>query len=356
MSFSKLRHVFMAVTLLSALTPSVAQSVDKIIFARSAPWGIVDAPLSYAIDLGFFKSEHIDTNFVVVGGSYAALQQILSGASSTGFVPNEAIPTALQPGKTAIPLRMVYNYYRNFPVFEIVVPANSSIKKLSELKGKKIGVLSLAAGNVPITKAALSISGLQSGDYTLLPVGVGAQATQALRSGQVDALNLWHTVHAQIDDSGLELRRIPFPSEFESFPSTGIGFTEDFIKSKPDLIARFGRALTKGSIACQANPAGCIRAFWRQNPALKPAGDENKSMESALKILNVGFTRLTPPSGLVYGAYSKNDWGNLLKAFEIGGVFATRNVPLELVYTNQFVAEYNKFDRAAVEKAAKNSP
>jgi NitT/TauT family transport system substrate-binding protein len=200
MRFPHLPRVLAAMLIGAAAASAGAQPLDKMVFARAAPWGIVDAPIAYAVDLGFFKQERIDPEFVVVGGSYAALQQILSGAAQTGFVANEAIPTSLQPGKTPMPLRVAYSYHRNSPIFEIVVPASSSVRKLADLKGKKIGVLTLATGNVPVTKAGLHIAGLQATDYTLLPVGIGAQATQALTSGQIDALNLWHTVHAQIEE------------------------------------------------------------------------------------------------------------------------------------------------------------
>jgi NitT/TauT family transport system substrate-binding protein len=200
MRFPHLPRVLAAMLIGAAAASAGAQPLDKMVFARAAPWGIVDAPIAYAVDLGFFKQERIDPEFVVVGGSYAALQQILSGAAQTGFVANEAIPTSLQPGKTPMPLRVAYSYHRNSPIFEIVVPASSSVRKLADLKGKKIGVLTLATGNVPVTKAGLHIAGLQATDYTLLPVGIGAQATQALTSGQIDALNLWHAVHAQIEE------------------------------------------------------------------------------------------------------------------------------------------------------------
>jgi NitT/TauT family transport system substrate-binding protein len=352
---SKIRIVLVGLALAAAAvaTGASAQVPEKVVFAKASPWGLSDAPIPFAIELGFFKQEDIDPQFVVVGGSYAGLQQILGGAAQTGFITNESLPISLQPGATPLPLRAVYNYYRNSPIFEIVVLANSPIRKLADLKGKRIGVLSLATGNVPLTKAAMSQVGLSPAEYSLLPVGVGAQAAQALASGQIDALNLWYTMHAQIQESGVPLRVLAFPPGLDNFPSTAIAFSEAYIRSNPATVARYGRALTKGTVACVANPEGCVRALWRLHPSSKPAGDEAKNMPSALKIMQVAFTKLVPPAGLQYGAYSQADWDNLLKAFVAGGAMTTANVPLDRVYTNEFVIEYNKFDKAAVEAAAK---
>mgnify|MGYP000328935099 CR=1 FL=1 len=40
--------------------------------------------------------------------------------------------------------------------------------------------------------------------------------------------------------------------------------------SDDELIARFGRAVSKGSVACDANPTGCLQAFWKHYPDQKP--------------------------------------------------------------------------------------
>jgi ABC-type nitrate/sulfonate/bicarbonate transport system substrate-binding protein len=142
MRFPHLPRVLAAMLIGAAAASAGAQPLDKMVFARAAPWGIVDAPIAYAVDLGFFKQERIDPEFVVVGGSYAALQQILSGAAQTGFVANEAIPTSLQPGKTPMPLRVAYSYHRNSPIFlplrsaslRTLLDAGTTISKIGELR------------------------------------------------------------------------------------------------------------------------------------------------------------------------------------------------------------------------------
>ena len=70
--------------------------------------------------------------------------------------------------------------------------ADGPIKDPKELKGKKIGVMSMGASRTLDGFAMTQAAGLDpKTDVEWLPVGFGVQAALALQRGDVQALVLW---------------------------------------------------------------------------------------------------------------------------------------------------------------------
>jgi NitT/TauT family transport system substrate-binding protein len=333
---------------------SHSYAADKITFARSSPWGPADNPIAFGEQLGFFEDEGIEVDYVTAQGSLAAVQQILGGSADVGYLSPEVIAASYQAGKTPIPMILVYNYYRK-SVWELVVLDVSPVKSLADLKGKSIGVGALTSGNVSVTTAALAAVGLGKADYELLPVGFGAQAFQALTSGEVAALNLFHTVHETLANT-VNIRRVAFPAEMANVPSSSIAFSTKFVEEHPDLVGKFGRALTKSTVACAANREACTRALWAFRPETKPAAGEAAALPGAMRINDVNLEHImlpaTAPSD-TYGSFEEGEIVNLFNAMQVGGYLADANVPTDKVFTNAFVKQFNDFDRSKVEDVAK---
>jgi NitT/TauT family transport system substrate-binding protein len=338
---------------LLGVQPTSAQEMVRI----GWPAGFASnmAHLTFAKELGIFKEENLDYEVISMQGTFPVVQQILSGGLHTGYVGVETVVNAAQPNATATPLRFIYNYTRQ-SIWEIVVPADSPIKDIKDLKGKTIGIAGPTFGNVPVTKAALGVVGVKPDEYTLFAVGTGATAFRALTTKQVDALNLWDTMHATLEASGFKLRRIPSPNEFESNPSHGFAVNEDLLKKNPDFVARFGRAIVKSIVACNANIEACIHSFWRAYPTQKPQGPEDVAMAREKKILGARLEKLLYiPAGApkLIGGFTDAEWHSIIKALHLGGVITETNIPMNKLYSSALAEQYNKFDQAAIIARAK---
>lgn len=353
--FTVARAVTFAVTGMALLGMQPASALETVRIGWPAGFASNMAHLTFAKELGIFKEENLDYEVISMQGTFPVVQQILSGGLHTGYVGVETVVNAAQPNATATPLRFIYNYTRQ-SIWEIVVPADSPIKDIKDLKGKTIGIAGPTFGNVPVTKAALGVVGVKPDAYTLFAVGTGATAFRALTTKQVDALNLWDTMHATLEASGFKLRRIPSPNEFENNPSHGFAVNEDLLKKNPDFVARFGRAIAKSIVACNANIEACIHSFWRAYPAQKPQGPENVAMEREKKILGARLEKLLYiPAGApkLLGDFTEAEWKSIIKALHLGGVITETNIPKEKLYSNALAEQYNKFDQAAIIARAK---
>jgi NitT/TauT family transport system substrate-binding protein len=111
-------------------------------------------------------------------------------------------------------------------------------------------------------------------DVELVPVGVGTPAVLAFREQKGDALNLFDAQYATLETQGTAIRRLPMPQKYLDLVSNGLVAHADSIKNDPRLLVRFGRALAKTTVFCEATRAACVKAFWQVHPNQKPTGGD----------------------------------------------------------------------------------
>jgi len=344
-----------ALVIVSVLTLP-ASAKDKFVYGVPSAISSAIANFAFAQELGYFDQENLEVELVPLAGSSIIIPQLLSGQIHAAGASMEPLVIARQPGKQNFPLKFVYNYLRN-SVWEFAVTADSPIKSIADLKGKSIGVVSLGSGNVYTTRAILAASGVDWKGVNIQPVGFGGQAFQALKTNQIQALNLWESAHAALEVSGTPIRRLDIPKEFQGMSSHGFEVTEKLLKENPQLIARFGRAVSKGAVACEANMTGCLQAFWKQYPSLKPkVGSEEEILRKEMAVMkpridNVTYFRTGEPR--LWGAYADRDWKLLIAALKEGGEVTNENIPMSSLYSNELVPEYNKFDTQVVSRQAR---
>lgn len=344
-----------ALCAVSSFAQAQAKPKEKFIFAWPSAINAGVANLTFARELGYFDQENLEVDVIVLTGSGVIIPQLLSGAVHSAYASLEPLPVSRQPGKPNFPIRFVYNYLPR-SIWEIAVLDESPIKTVADLKGKNLGLVSLTAGNVLLTQAMLQKEGVDWTTVSRVAVGSGVPAFEALRRKQVDAINLWDTMHSALAMSGTKIRLLPYTKDFAELSSHGFPVTEELLKTRPDFIARFGRAMSKGAVACQANLEGCIKSFWREYPSLKPTtGSEADNLKREVAIMkpridNLMFKR----TDTNMGAFESRDWTQVIDALKMGGMITESvNIPLETLYTNQLVPEYNKFNRKEVIEQAK---
>jgi NitT/TauT family transport system substrate-binding protein len=347
------RSLALAAALLAGTTlSSPAQAADPFVYAVPSAITSAIANFAFAMELGFFEEENIAPEFIPMSGSGVTIPQLLANQIQSTGASLEPLVIARVPGNQDFPLIFVYNYLRN-SVWEFAVLEDSDIQSFDDLRGRTIGITSLTAGNIYSTQSIVGSRGIPWEEVETLPVGFGAQAFEALRTGQVDVLNLWDSMHQAMELAGIPFRRLELPPEFQGLSSHGFSVTLDMVENNPGLIERFGRAATKGAIACQANPEGCLRAYFRQFPDTMPADmDLDAAVAREMPIMlsrlaNITFFR--DGEEAIYGAFEDRDWEALIDSLRLGGVVpADLEIPLDTLYTNRFVEAYNDFDRDAV--------
>lgn len=138
-------------------------------------------PLLVEEDKGFYRAHGIDLQYVSGAGSADAIRNILGGQADVAFTDPGTFFAALDKGEK---LRAIYDIYPQ-NVFNVVALQGSGITKPADLKGKKIGVYSLASGTRQALQVLLHSAGLAETDVTVVVTGLLNFAP--LMQGQVDA-------------------------------------------------------------------------------------------------------------------------------------------------------------------------
>lgn len=348
------RRAVLALAFATALAAAPAASAQtKLTFGTVTSVTLSLGVIVAAKGLGFFKEEGLDVEIVEFNGTGTLLPQMTTKRVHVGYPNPDALMISRQPGKDPLPLKYFYNATRE-SAWEFAVLADSPIRELKDLKGRKIGVGALTFGNIPITKAMFKELGFEA---ELVPVGVGAPAFLAFREKKVDALNLFDSQHATLEVQGTQIRRLTMPTKYKDLFSNGFVAHEDMIRDDPKSLVAFGRAMAKTSVFCEANRAACIRAFWTLYPNQKPAGgDESTNIRNAIKIMDARFNKylhFDDQKQRRWGEFATQTWRDFAAALFEGGQLSTKDIAVETCYTNALVAEINRFDAAAVVARAK---
>jgi NitT/TauT family transport system substrate-binding protein len=326
----------------------------QIRYLLTSPSPIVaEAPHSSVPEvMGFWKEGGIDVGVKPFNGSTGATQLVLAGSAEFTMASPEGFMAAREAGEHGI---AVYSHTRE-PIYSIAVVDDSPIKKLEQLKGKTIGVLSLSSGAVPVAKAMLRSIGYDpEKDVKWLPVGLGPQTANALKTNQVDALALWDWGYAILENLGYRFRQFTTP-ETSKILSLMLIANEDFVKSHRAETIKMAQGVAKGALFTITNPEAAVRIHWSKYPGSKPASiPEEQALKEAVHILTARLAKYHIEKREVpkWGAFTKSEW-EATQSFLFNAGILKQKIDVSRYYTDEFVAAINDFDAKEVVAKARS--
>jgi NitT/TauT family transport system substrate-binding protein len=332
--------------LAAAFPPANAQAPKVKLWGASATVEAYHGFLFLGNPLGFFKEEGIEVEFGTAAGSAATLQLIAAGQVQLGYIGMDVLILA-KARNPSLPVTAVYLQDRG-NIYEIVVPEESDIKKVEDLKDKNIGVANLASGAIPSLRATLTDAKLNpNSSVGLIPVGNGAAAAAALRANRVQALSLFRAQHALIETLGFKFRYFT-----RDAPSAILAVNTEFLRTNREAVVKTLRAIAKSSAYAQANPESTVREFWKL--FTRPQGLTEAEAMARQKHVLTSTTKLWKDhkdASVKWGAMSADQW-NAMQKFLVEQSLLERPVPVETLFTADLIDDVNKFDLAAVLKRA----
>jgi len=339
---------------LHVASSAAAQSLTRLrvgTCARTLTAG-VGSQFAVAIKMGWFAQEGLDVEVVPLTGSTDCVKFVATREFPLTLPSMEPLAIARQQG---VRIKNFYTAYQT-PGYAIAVPADSPIQKLTDLKGKTIGVTNMASAGVVIARALAAASGLNPDtDINIVVAGEGAQPAALLRSKQLDALSQFDTQYALIENAGLKLRLLD-KRPIERFPSNGFIALEETIQALAKDLTGFGRAYAKGTIFTIANPEAAVRILYEVFPFTRPTGkDEATAVREDVNVLRARIPqlRLEPAGVRRWGETNEASLREYMDFLLKWGVLKQR-VDAKDLMTNELIGEINRFDADAVAKAARD--
>ncbi|MEV4286463.1 ABC transporter substrate-binding protein [Nonomuraea bangladeshensis] len=192
---------------------------------------------------GFFKEEGLTVEPTPITGGAVAVPMIESGQldiSQTNYVSTFA---AVAGGKK---IKLVADMYQaGANCFVIMVPGNSPIKTVADLKGKTIFVNNLNNVATLAVETQLKVAGLSKDDVKFAEKPF-PEMGNAIKAGQADAG--WITepfITANQSANGFRKLADTMTGQTEDLPIAGWMATEEWVQKYPKTLAAFQRAIAK---------------------------------------------------------------------------------------------------------------
>ena len=238
-------------------SPALAQTRDRIVVAGwSKPISEV-TPLLVDEDKGFYRAQGLALEYLPGAGGGDAIRNILSGQGDVAFTDPGSLFAALDKGEK---LRAIYDIYPQ-NVFNVVALKSSGITKPSDLKGKRIGVYSLASGTRQNLQVLLHTAGLSEQDVTIVPTGLLNFAP--LMQGQVDATAATDTGLMVGRQRGLGEVNVMEVRQHLNLSSDVLVVREETYQNRKPLLRRFLKAFADSALWMQRQPEEAARLAVR---------------------------------------------------------------------------------------------
>jgi len=241
--------MFALFSLLFGSSPALAQ-LKKIRFSVTSV-AVTELQFRIAQLKGFYREEGLDLETILIRGA-VGIQALIGGSVDYA----SAAGALIAAGVRGAPVRLVL-IVNSKPQFDLV--AQPEIKSMQQLKGKFIGISSRGGAVDLLTQMILTQNGLTPNkDATLLVIGSPEEMVIALRTGRIAACLLTPPRQLILYREGFN--KLAYSGDYlTTYPTGGIGVTEEKIRTNPSEVFAFVRASLRGLQFYTQNRAEAIK-------------------------------------------------------------------------------------------------
>lgn len=225
-----------AAIFMAAYCAGPASAEDALRVAKSSPESFSFVPLDVGIAAGIFKKNGLDVQIVGFSGGAKMHQALASNAIDVAFGSG---PQMILTAKGS-PMMAVAEMAGAPINFAVIVPYDSSIRTLDDLKGKSIGVSGIPSLSSFMAEEIALSKGW--GEKGITPIGIGGRnygVVAALRTRQVDAVTFDLRVGLQLEQTKEARVLAPCSDYVTHFITHAIFAQNDVMKNKSDELRRF---------------------------------------------------------------------------------------------------------------------
>jgi ABC-type nitrate/sulfonate/bicarbonate transport system substrate-binding protein len=273
----------------------------------------------YAADtLGFYKDAGVKAEFTIYRGGAASQEALSAGAADIITYFGAGVALAVSKGAKE---KIVAAIDPTPHGWQFLVLANSPIKTLKDLDGKKIGVAT-KAGTADMF--ALWIADKAGARVQTIPVGGGGMVP-ALRAGQVDAIAMFPGLSLQLVATGEARSLMDIGKEMEPTLPDVIVASQEMMDKRPQAV--------RGTLAALYKAVGHLRD--NRDWALKYLKDFTQEKDDKVNVLT--YEQVVVP--LSQDGMIKPEWisNSVNIAAKVWGLDDLRKVKPQDIYTNAFL-------------------
>jgi ABC-type nitrate/sulfonate/bicarbonate transport system substrate-binding protein len=243
---SSSRNLLLAAGLLSFLVAAPLSAQERVRAGYSGNSGY-QAPLWLAADLGLFKKYGLNLEPILFRGGAESTHALTAGEIQFDVVSPQPHIAADLSGADII----IIGTYFNKHTYSFV--ARAGTRSPQELRGKKIGVLSVVGLNQIVVAAALRHWGIDERSVTLVRAGGSRDRFIALQNGLIDATVLTGAFVERAKAAGMPVL-IDLGDLEDSFPTVSLMTTKKFQSSKRSPVKSFLQGIGEATYVFKNDP------------------------------------------------------------------------------------------------------
>jgi len=243
-----------------ALLVDATAHAKTITVAYPSPSWNTSLPVSTARDFGIFAAEGLDVRPVYMRGGPVVMAALLSGEADYAIMAGVTAVTSISRGADVVIVGGHTAY-----IDQVLVGAKG-INKLSDLKGKVVGVTGAGGVTEFATVEALARRGLvRDRDYSVLYAGNSPARVNALESGVIHAGAFSANEKVVMEERGFPLL-LETGKALPEFPFMVVVTNRQKLKSNPGEVVTFLRALHNAMNVIRTSKDKVIAAAARKDP------------------------------------------------------------------------------------------
>jgi NitT/TauT family transport system substrate-binding protein len=238
-----------AVAALVAWSGGAAFALDKVRLGKAVPNSFAFGATEVGIEAKIFEREGIEIEVTSFRGDAQLQQALAAGSLDVGLGSGPGLGFRAK-GAPAIGVAAMYGPPANLA---LVLPADSPIKSVGELKGKRIGVTTAGSLTDWLVRELSRQQGWGSDGIKILALGAMQARLAAIQRGELDGMVIEAATGYELEEAGKAKNFILFGDIAKDFYTHVIFATDDMIDKRPDLLRRFLRGWFKTIAFMRAN-------------------------------------------------------------------------------------------------------
>jgi NitT/TauT family transport system substrate-binding protein len=308
------RGVLAALLAAIALWPaSSASALEKVRLGKAVPNSFAFGATEVGIEAKVFAAEGIEVEVTSFRGDAQLQQALAAGGVDVGLGSGPGLGFRAK-GAPAIGVAAMYGPPANLA---LVLPFNSPIRTIADLKGKRIGVTTAGSLTDWLVRELSRQQGWGSDGMQILALGQMQARLAAIQRGELDGMVIEAATGYELEEAGKAKNFLLFGDIAKDFYTHVIFATDDLIEKRPDLLRRFLRGWFKTIAFMRANkdfavaseaktievkPSIAAKIYDAQISGFSPDGTWNPAAIDVIRhsLKELGILSVVPEAKAIY--------------------------------------------------------
>jgi ABC-type nitrate/sulfonate/bicarbonate transport system substrate-binding protein len=237
------------------LSGAAAHAIDKVKVGKAVPNSFAFSGIEVGLEAKIFAQEGLELEVSAFRGDAQMQQALTAGSVDFGFGSGPGMGFRVK-GVPAVAVAAMYGPPANLA---LLVPANSPIKTVADLKGKRVGVTTVGSLTDWLVRELSRQQGWGPTGIQIAPLGSIQARLAALDRGELDGTVQEAANGYELEEAGKTRNLLLFGDIAKHFYTHVIFATNDVVDKRPEVVARFLRGWFKTVRHMKANKDFTIR-------------------------------------------------------------------------------------------------